>query len=176
MEGSQVTSFSEISAEADDPLPETSQKRMYKPSAKIIQMDEPGQSSKQQKMVLTDDLLTFLGETIQGDPDSWGIMLTKSWGKGNVQLKLIQHLAKHTNLLTQGKTSTVETVPKGSIQDWSWLRRKQLAEQMEELQEGKFPMIKFQTLSGSGMILFSIMPNGRRNHPQLAGTQLHQYI
>ena len=41
-----------------------------------------------------------------------GIMLTKSLGKGNVRLKLIQHLAKHTNPLTQGKTSTVETVTK----------------------------------------------------------------
>jgi hypothetical protein len=107
-----VTDFSEFSAEADDPLPETSQKRMYKPSAKKIQMDEPAQSSKQQKMVLTDDLLTFLGEIIQGDPDSWGIMLTKSRGKGKVRLKSIQHLAKHTNPLTQGKTSTVETVTK----------------------------------------------------------------
>ncbi len=63
-------------------------------------------------MVLTDDLLTFLGEMIQGDPDSWENMLTKSRGKGNVQLKLIQHLAIHTNPRTQGRASTPETVSK----------------------------------------------------------------
>jgi hypothetical protein len=56
--------------------------------------------AKLPKMVLSDELLAFLGETIQGNPDAWVIMLTTTRGKGSVQLKCIEHLQKHSNLFT----------------------------------------------------------------------------
>jgi hypothetical protein len=131
--------------------------------------------SKQQKLVLTDNVLTFLGEIIQRDPDSWGIMLTQKRGRSKVQLKFIQHLSKHTNPLTHGKTSTTETVI-----DWIKagleLRRKQLTERMEVRQKGKCPIIKFRNLNGSAMSMFSIMLNGSVGSPQPAGKQLLQNI
>ncbi len=97
------------SAAAQDMASETAGKKPKKPSAKMISTDD---CSKQQKMVLSDELLCMIGEHIQGDPDAWGIMLTKSRGKGNVQLKFIQHISKYPNPLTHGKTSTPETVSK----------------------------------------------------------------
>ena len=63
---------SDISPETEDNPQDPAPKRPKKPSAKMLNQEE---SPKQQKMVLNDDLLTFLGEVIQGDPDSWGIML-----------------------------------------------------------------------------------------------------
>jgi hypothetical protein len=82
------------SAAEQDMASETAGKRPKKPSAKMISTDD---YSKQQKMVLSDELLCMIGEHIQGDPDAWGIMLTKSRGKGNVQLKFIQHISKYPN-------------------------------------------------------------------------------
>ena len=65
-----MTDPADISAETEVIPPESSVKRAKKPSLKILNQDEPS-VSKLQKMVLNDDLLTFIGGVIQGDPDVW---------------------------------------------------------------------------------------------------------
>ena len=110
MEGIRDIDPADISAGIEDIPTENAAKRPKKPSLKMLSQED---SSKVQKMVLNDDLLIFLGEVIQGDPDAWGIMLDKAKrGKSSVQLKLISYLSKHSNPLTHGRTSTTETVSK----------------------------------------------------------------
>jgi hypothetical protein len=102
------------SAETEDTSTDPPGERPKKRPRKLISSNEHSTSNvrKPPKMVRSDELLAFIGETIHGSLDEWGIMLTKARGKGNVQLKFIDHLKKHPNPLTNGKTSTAETVSK----------------------------------------------------------------
>ena len=69
-------------------------------------------SSKLPQMVQSDALLIFVASIIEGDPDTWGVLLTKKHGKTRVAERFIAHLSQHTEPLTNGKTSTAETVAK----------------------------------------------------------------
>ena len=63
-------------------------------------------------MVKSDALLLFIGNCIAADPDKWGIMLTTKHGKKGVQTKFIDFLTKHANPLTNGKSTSTETLSK----------------------------------------------------------------
>ena len=95
------------SAGEADKAKQSDGKRAKKPSARMLGAAEP---SKLPKMVQTDPLLTFVGETIHGDPDAWGVLLTTARGKSSVQRKFINHLSKLPHPLTNGRTSTPESV------------------------------------------------------------------
>jgi hypothetical protein len=61
-------------------------------------------------MKISEDLSCFIAKCIITDPETWGIMLTSSHGKSNVQKKFIQFLSEHPNPLTNGKSTTIETI------------------------------------------------------------------
>ena len=87
----------DISADAEDTTLESVSKRLKRPSPKMLNSDEQAELLK---MVLSDELEVFQGETIQGYPDTWGIMLPTARGKDSVQLKCIEYLKKYSNLFT----------------------------------------------------------------------------
>ena len=60
-------------------------------------------------MVQSDALLMFIAKQIEGDPDTWSILLTKSHCKIRIAKRFIAHLSQHTDKLTNGKTTTTET-------------------------------------------------------------------
>ena len=110
MEGSRVIDSSDNSAEAQDISQKTAGKRPKNPSAKVLSnAEDPTQPIKQQKMVLNDELLTFVGEIIQCDPDAWKNILAYKRRKFGAQNKLIKYLSAHPNQRTHEKTSTTET-------------------------------------------------------------------
>ena len=63
-------------------------------------------------MVQSDTLLIFIAKQIQGDPDTRSILLTKSHGKTRIAKRFIAHLSQHTGKLTNGNTTTTETLSK----------------------------------------------------------------
>jgi hypothetical protein len=64
-----------------------SSKRQKQASAKVRENLEASAAAKSTFMRDSDALLTLVGEIIHGDPDCWGILLTKQHGKGPVQGK-----------------------------------------------------------------------------------------
>jgi hypothetical protein len=70
-------------------------------------------------MVLNDDLLTFHGEIIHGDPDASGMMLISKQEKYAFQNKLIRHLFEHTDPLTREKNQQPRLSPSELLQTWS---------------------------------------------------------
>lgn len=78
-------------------------KRAKTASAKVRENAEGSASSKPNLMRDSDALLTLIGEIIHGDPDCWGILLTKQHGKGPVQARFAKHLTQYDHPLTLNK-------------------------------------------------------------------------
>jgi hypothetical protein len=91
---------------------ETLGKRKKIPTPKARTDTSETTEPKKPQMVRSDPLLIFIAQMIEGDPDTWGVLLTRKHGKNRVADGFIEFLSSRTNPLTNGKTFTTETISK----------------------------------------------------------------
>ncbi len=76
-------------------------------------------------------MLALVGEIIHGDPECWGLLLTKQHGKGTVQARFAKHLTQNDHPLTLNKKETSsETIA-------SWIQRGLAAAKEESKHRGE---------------------------------------
>jgi hypothetical protein len=102
---------------ADNAATSGASKRPKIASAKARENSDGSAASKTSLMRDSDALLTLVGEIIHGDPDLWGILLTKQHGKGSIQSRFAKHLTQYDHPLTLNKKEpTSETIS-------NWIKR-----------------------------------------------------
>jgi len=104
MEARLSPDLQDISGGGSDVVPPPAAKRIKRANSKF---GEATDAVKLQQMKISEDLSCFIAKCIIADPETWGIMLTSSHGKSNVQKKFIQFLSEHPNPLTNGKSTTI---------------------------------------------------------------------
>ena len=92
---------------ADNPVPgpETANPKLRKrKQSKSVKAQEAEDETKLRQMVQSDALFIFIAKKIEGDPDTWSILLTKSHGKIRIAKRFISQLFQYTDKPTNGKT------------------------------------------------------------------------